>query len=181
MSQTHYFFALGLPASVKEALSQYFQDLQLPFGRSVHPEDYHITLAFLGNADPDALEQALTYTEQILKEVQSFPLIIQSFGTFGSKKTPRIFWSGVHDEPKLDELQRQIAGACIKAGIPLDQKPFRPHITLARKWMGDAEFQGEVTFPAALTFDANKVVLYQTHLNRTPKYEEKVVFHLKNN
>lgn len=76
--------------------------------------------------------------------------------------------------------------ACGKAGFQLETRPFRPHITLARKWIGDEPFQtgmlerlwGELQ-PEPLQFEASEVVLYQTNLNKTPKYEAKTIFPLR--
>ena len=74
--------------------------------------------------------------------------------------------------------------ACEEAGFELETRPFRPHITLARKWIGEEAFQQTLLEiwnelqSEPLAFQANEVVLYQTHLHKTPKYEAIQVFPL---
>jgi RNA 2',3'-cyclic 3'-phosphodiesterase len=58
----------------------------------------------------------------------------------------------------------------------LDKRPFRPHITVARKWIGDHPFsiklvQQTPSKTMDWTFQADTVTLYRTHMNRLPKYE----------
>ncbi|RKI99580.1 RNA 2',3'-cyclic phosphodiesterase, partial [Butyricicoccus sp. 1XD8-22] len=55
----HYFFAVKLPDEVKTFMSEWVQKnkREYPFARWVHPEDYHITLAFLGFAEEQKLQK----------------------------------------------------------------------------------------------------------------------------
>jgi 2'-5' RNA ligase len=182
MSQTHYFFALALPSDVKDYLNESSRKLDLPFARWVHPEDYHLTLAFLGNAEEDKLLAAKEKVAIAAKRLESFSLDLDSFGTFGPKSNPRIFWAGVKESLSLNHLQKAVGGACAEADFQLDTKPFNPHITLARKWQGQESFQETVKAPLTLeqhTFAIKQVVLYQTHMASTPKYEVKNTFLLK--
>jgi 2'-5' RNA ligase len=70
-----------------------------------------------------------------------------------------------------------VFSACEKSGFQLETRPFRPHITLARKWKGEQPFHNEMlqlwneVQPTPLSFKASEVVLYQTNLTQTPKYE----------
>lgn len=155
---------------------------QLHFGRWVHHEDYHITLAFLGNAEKSQLEQSAAYVQKALMDVSSFKLSINSLGVFGKKESPRIFWAGAANEDKLHEVRKLVYEACYQAQFKLESRPFSPHITLARKWKGENEFAKEKLvsidpFAASpIQFSATEVVLYQTHLDREPKYEAIQVF-----
>ncbi len=56
--QTHYFFAVKLPEETKLILKSHIEKLKgiLPFGRWVHHEDLHITLAFLGHAPVEKIK-----------------------------------------------------------------------------------------------------------------------------
>lgn len=184
---SHYFYAIRLPEELKEQVRTYSIELkeQLPFSRWVHHQDYHITLAFLGAAAKEKLDLSKNLVRQHLSEIGNFQLTIDSLGVFGGSESPRIFWVGVEKETGLHTVRNQVFQGCEQAGFPLESRPFHPHITLARKWQGEKPFS-EKKFEEAksiikpISFLANEVVLYQTHLDRNPKYEAIEVFTLRN-
>lgn len=186
-SNPHFFFAVRLPDEVKENLSKLCDSLkeQTSFKSWVHNQDYHITLAFLGGAPRDQLELAKENVRRILQDQFSFPLTINQLGMFGKSDSPRIFWAGLQMEARLHDLREKVYSACIDAGFSLETRPFNPHITLARKWVGATPFkQEQLLIPPDMledgAFIANEVVLYQTHLNKTPKYEAFSTYQLLN-
>jgi 2'-5' RNA ligase len=157
----------------------------LPFHRWVHHEDLHITLAFLGFAPAEKLARAEKNMKEAIIDSKAFQLQINRLGTFGKEDAPRVFWADVVESSELQLLRRKVVMACEHAGFQLDTRDFRPHITLARKWVGNDAFQKELLTVWSklqlepLAFVANDVVLYQTHLQRMPKYEAKTVFQLE--
>ncbi|MBS4195079.1 RNA 2',3'-cyclic phosphodiesterase [Lederbergia citri] len=183
----HYFFALTLPDEAKKFLLKVSEQIkeEFPFNKWVHHEDYHITLAFLGHADQSKLEQSLRIVEKEINDFQSFQLNIINTGIFGSPKAPRILWAGVNHSVNLQSLRSKVYDSCIQAGFQLESRPFKPHITLARKWNSDSlfsssdfqKFTSEVF--TEFKFIADEVVLYQTHPEKTPKYEKVESFRLK--
>lgn len=150
---------------------------EFPFQRWVHPEDYHITLAFLGNAEKGMLEKSIQLISEALPKESSFPLCFDGLGTFGSKDSPRILWLRLEEQERLYKVRKTVFHACEEAGFSLEKRPFHPHVTVARKWKGTHPFnnqklQKENPFGLEqIPFVANEVVLYQTHLDREPKYE----------
>ncbi|WP_236693911.1 RNA 2',3'-cyclic phosphodiesterase [Sporosarcina globispora] len=183
---THFFFALKLPDETKIKIKEYCGKLsdKLPFSRWVHHEDYHITLAFLGSAPEEKLQKAVKLVADSIKNEKRFPLHIHKLGVFGKNDAPRIFWCGTQQDKYLGELRSKVYTACQEAGFVLETRPFKSHITLARKWGGTHPFQErmlDVNSPfkdGALEFEATEVVLYQTHLDKTPKYESIAIFTL---
>lgn len=179
MQQTHFFFAVKIPEETKLILKQKVEMLKeiLPFSRWVHHEDLHITLAFLGNAPTENLSIAIDKVRQALSQSQGFQLNINKLGIFGKVESPRIFWVGTKESSELQTVRTKVFTACTEADFQLETRPFKPHITLARKWAGDQPFQKNSLDvwrelqPEPLSFRVNEVVLYQTHLDRTPKYE----------
>jgi RNA 2',3'-cyclic 3'-phosphodiesterase len=177
--KTHFFFALRLSDEVKEELRKICLSLKedFPFNRWVHHQDYHITLAFLGSAPDDKLKHACELVREQLKGQKTFSLHINQLGVFGKQEAPRIFWADTIREGNLNTVRDIVFSSCIQAGFELETRPFKPHITLARKWMGDrhfSDYQLKEMNPfsnSPLSFEANEIVLYQTHLDRTPKYE----------
>lgn len=183
--KTHYFYALKLPSEIKLQLSEICKGLKedFPFKNWVHKEDYHITLAFLGHADKEQLQSSIKLTKEVLANKNSFSLTINEIGIFGKSDSPRIFWAGTEKEYQLTECRDFVYRACKQAGFQLETRAFHPHITLARKWFsGSTPFLLEQLHTRdelrvePLTFEANEVVLYQTHLDKTPKYEVKEEF-----
>ncbi|MBS4222802.1 RNA 2',3'-cyclic phosphodiesterase [Lederbergia citrea] len=180
MSTGHYFFALSLPDEVKESLREISNQLQkkYPFKNWVHHEDYHITLAFLGRAAEKQLLEAIHRTKQALCDFPAFPLSVGGIGVFGSNKAPRILWADTGHSDALKELQQLTYDCCTAAGFHLEKRPFKPHITLARKWMGEQSFIKDELKQYAEEFFPNieclamEAVVYQTHPERIPKYEK---------
>ncbi len=183
---THYFFAAKIPNETKLLLKRHTDKLKetLPFKRWVHHMDLHITLAFLGNAPSEKLSIAADNVHKALQELKGFQLKINGLGTFGKIESPRIFWVDTKDSVELKEVRKKVFTACLEAGFQLETRPFKPHITLARKWTGDENFQTKFLNAwnelqsEPLEFTVNEVVLYQTHLDKTPKYEEKTIYRL---
>lgn len=175
--KTHYFYALKLPHEVKHQLEKICNQLQFPFERWVHQEDYHITLAFLGYAKKEQLQASNKFVREILSETNSFPLTIDHLGAFGKKGSPRIFWAGTKLESQLSKLRELVYKACQQAEFQLETRPFHPHITLARKWTGDIPFSDNILsqnnpfVENTINFQVNEVVLYMTNLEKVPKYE----------
>lgn len=185
--RTHFFFAVRMPEETKLMMKKHIEKLkhQIPFSRWVHHQDLHITLAFLGAAPEEKLTQAERLVQEASKTTKPFQLRINRLGFFGNEHSPRVFWADTEESKELILLRNKVFSACEEAGFALETRPFRPHITLARKWKGEEPFQqtqlemwNELQ-PDPLLFQANEVVLYQTHLQNTPKYEAIKVFPLK--
>ncbi|MGG3560317.1 RNA 2',3'-cyclic phosphodiesterase [Neobacillus rhizosphaerae] len=185
--KTHFFFAVRMPEETKLMMKEHLEKIKavIPFSRWVHFQDLHITLAFLGAASPEKLATAVSNVKEALKTEKPFQLKINSLGFFGSSHSPRVFWADTEESNELNLLREKVFSACEEAGFVLETRPFRPHITLARKWTGEEPFQQTLLEiwndlqSEPLAFQADKVVLYQTHLHKTPKYEAIQVIPLK--
>ncbi|MET3697215.1 2'-5' RNA ligase [Bacillus oleivorans] len=171
----HYFFAVPLPPRTKKVIKEKCDQLSniLPFHKWVHIEDYHITLAFLGGIELAKVEQAILEMSSPLQKLTPFSLSLHSFGTFGKPSQPRIFWVGIEKNQFLHQTRSIVFESCEKVGFQLETRPFSPHITVARKWRGTENFDSHLLKEAELSdnFIVDRVVLYQTHLDRIPKYE----------
>ena len=184
---THYFWAVKLPVEIKQSIHDELSKLQhiFQFQRWVHREDYHITLAFLGNTDEQRLQATINLVGNAIKEKKSFPLQIVGLNVFGNSKAPRIFWGAVNEEARLFQLQATVHQQCLDAGFTLESRPYHPHITIARKWVADENFEKQLLEKhnpfqnKPPTFPVNEVVLYKTNLDQTPKYEPIVRFSLQ--
>lgn len=120
------FTAIELPRAVTDALVA----LQPPAGRGVKPvarERMHLTLHFMGEVEPDAVEHALAHVR-----AERFELTIGSPGMFSRRGRPAALWAGVEHSEPLHALHAAIGDALAAAGVAPEQRPYRPHVTLAR-------------------------------------------------
>ena len=173
--KTHFFFALVLPDEVKAYLHGVTEQIKpdYPFKKWLHQADYHITMAFLGDAPEPMRKDAIQRVKQALAGESSFNLELSETGVFGQKDSPRILWADVKREERLYAIQSKIYNACTEAGFMLDKKPFKPHITLARKFTGENFSLDGLRHSASLGpqgFKATRIALYQTHIGASPSY-----------
>lgn len=182
----HYFVAVSICDQAKAELKHICERLKKDFyfSKWVHEQDFHITLAFLGRADEGKLEMTNQIIQEKINGHSGFHLNIDSLGFFGRPDSPRIFWAGVEREEKLFQLREKVFLACTEAGFELETRPFSPHITLARKWVGEQKFEKTMLNRLndfqqnPVRFMAQEVVLYKTNINETPKYETITSFSL---
>lgn len=168
------FVAIPVPEHISERLEDWTREQKekLSFRKWSHPRDYHITLQFLGDT-PAAKHEAL---QAVLQEAKAkpFSLALNGAGTFGPPSAPRVLWAAVSgDLEALTALHREVIKATRSIGFEPEERPYSPHITLARKFAGAGEMPPEATFsaPALFEWEANRFVLMRTHMNASPMYE----------
>ncbi|MCX7605441.1 MAG: RNA 2',3'-cyclic phosphodiesterase [Bryobacteraceae bacterium] len=126
------FCAIDLPYQVRRNLELLLQllrpkaDLQWS-----PPSNLHVTTKFIGEWPEEDLE--------ILKEALAavpapgeFAVDIQGLGWFPDAANPRVFWAGVRAGEPLQQLARATEDACARLGIARENRPYSPHLTLAR-------------------------------------------------
>ncbi|PLT29232.1 RNA 2',3'-cyclic phosphodiesterase [Peribacillus deserti] len=182
MTHSNYFYALKLPKEAKDHLQEKMSELKdkMSFKKWVHPEDFHITLAFLGKIEEEKLENSIQKMRRISTEHPRFSLRLTEMGIFGPPSSPRILWAGIDHSKKLYSLQRDVYRACEESGFRLDKKPFKPHITTARRYTGENSFNAaSLRLPGDYTFTADQFTLYKTNMGMSPSYEtiEDFTFH----
>lgn len=122
------FVAVDLPAGHAAALQQ-LQDPDLK-ARWVPPEQYHVTLRFLGDADEDRAQRLRVELESI--DLPSFQMGGEGLDVFPSKRKPRVLVVHINEEPGLMTLQQQIDDLVTGMGFDEQKNPFNPHVTIAR-------------------------------------------------
>jgi len=92
----------------------------------------HLTVRFIGSAD-DALAAAIRDALRQPLHVSAFPLDLEGVGAFPRAGTPKVLWAGLTSGlPHLVEIEREITRRLLTAGVPPEDRPYRPHLTLAR-------------------------------------------------
>jgi len=130
------FIGIDLDAEVRARIERFLEGVEgfAPDARWVRPESLHITLKFIGEQPP---ERVVAITERLRRvESSAFEIRIRGYGFFPTAKAPRVFWIGIHAGPQLAELAESIDTATTELGIPREERPYSPHLTLARGGAG---------------------------------------------
>ena len=101
----------------------------LPGARWIDPENYHVTLRFIGDVEGHVADEVANALDRVHRP--SFSLTLSGVGAFGQKK-PHAVWAGVAPSHDLNALQAEIERICQRLGVPTDPRKFTPHVTLAR-------------------------------------------------
>jgi 2'-5' RNA ligase len=122
------FVALDLPEETIDELARLCQGL--PGARWTEPEDFHLTLRFLGEVDLPLFYEI----GEALADVQlpPFELELVGLGTFPPRGPATALWVGVRDASVLDPLRRRIDRLLDRLGLPREKRRYVPHVTLAR-------------------------------------------------
>ena len=130
------FIAVELPEEAKKGLAGLRSRLERDehkFVKWVEPGSIHLTLKFLGNILSRQVAEVVEVMEGAVQGSSPFHLEISGMGAFPNLKQPRVFWVGISGEmDKLSELQQTIDSALVPLGFTKEDRPFVPHLTLAR-------------------------------------------------
>jgi 2'-5' RNA ligase len=121
------FTAVEIPPEIGESLSALRGGL--PGARWVDPENYHLTLRFIGDVDDDTAHDVMVMLGQVRR--RAFELRLSALGQFGGKK-PRAVFAAAQASAPLTELQAEHERIFNRMGLAHDQRKFTPHVTLAR-------------------------------------------------
>ena len=103
------------------------------FVKWVDPLGVHLTLKFLGNIAASRVTEITGAMRKAVQGTPPFHLEISGLGAFPSVRQPRVFWVGVSGEmDRLSGLQQSIDSALAGLGFAREERPFVPHLTLAR-------------------------------------------------
>src|ERR1700737_1871671 len=127
------FVALEIPSAGRENLAVLLKTLRAvsPQTRWVRPENLHVTLKFIGEV-PETKLAAIRSALAGARSDQPVTLDFRGLGFFPNDKHPRVFWAGIEASPNLKTLAADIDKGTEELGIPREQRPFSPHLTLAR-------------------------------------------------
>ncbi len=149
------------------------------------PEDWHVTLAFLGDVpDPAATGQTPALAPALAPALQRaaaghrpFPLALAGAGAFPAASHARVLWCGLDgNHPALAALAASVADAVTRAGAapPDAGRPFRPHLTLARtRGRTPADVRDLVTALsgyASPSWPVDRIQLIDSHPGGRPRY-----------
>ena len=126
------FIALDIPDEIRERISRFMDGVRnfAPEARWVHSESLHVTLKFIGEQPDAAVEKVKEELAGITAAAAD--IHFQGYGFFPTAKSARVFWVGMESSPQLAELASAIDDKMSRLGIAKENRPFSPHLTLAR-------------------------------------------------
>lgn len=126
------FTGIELPSETKTRLTRLLDTLRPAARIKWSPvENLHITTKFIGEW-PDERVEELTTALHALPSRPKLHIAVRNLGWFPNPSSPRVFWAGVNAGPGLAELARDTERSLERLGVPVEGRPFSPHLTLAR-------------------------------------------------
>lgn len=126
------FTAIDLPSPVLMRLERLIIALRPEALIKWSPLDnLHITTKFIGEWPEARLDELHEALSKVLP-CEPFDLDIRNLGWFPNEHSPRVLWAGVHANGSLQNLARAIEDCLLTLGIAKEDRPYSPHLTLAR-------------------------------------------------
>ena len=131
------FCAINLPPAVREQVQQHIARLRaaVPEARVSWNRDdkLHLTIKFLGDITPERVGDLSLAAAQAVSAMKPFTLAAEGCGAFPPRGEPRVLWIGIEDAAgELARLYERLEEQCSIQGFTREQRPFRPHLTIAR-------------------------------------------------
>jgi 2'-5' RNA ligase len=126
------FIALDIDDAIRQRIQRFMEGVNgfAADARWVRPESQHVTLKFIGEKPIEIVEDIKRLLSGVRAE--SFEITFHGYGFFPTTKAARVFWVGIESGPQLQSLVKAIDEAAVTLGIPKEDHPFAPHLTLAR-------------------------------------------------
>lgn len=104
----------------------------------VKPENWHITLSFLGDTPSEKIDILKELIDQSFHELNSFQSKLEGVGVFPNRRDPNVLWLGLNSLQHILPAYEQLGKLLLKNDFSFDQKPLKPHLTIARmKYLAD--------------------------------------------
>lgn len=176
------FIALPLPPEIAVAAAALVP--VLPGLRPVPAALLHLTLAFLGSVPDERVPDVIAACAGAAKAHAPFDIVLDRAGRFPEGGAPRVVWLGLGEgAAESADLAASVRRELSARGLAFDDRPFRPHVTLARVRPGvDRIAAGVIAAaverlrPKALRFAAESIVAMESLLSpRGPRYRPRAV------
>ena len=136
---------------------------------------WHVTLLFLGNVPAPQLAPLVTGVAPAVADTPPMRLQVVGAGRFGSRRHPSVCWAGLAgDVAELMALADRLTVVARQLGLPVEDRPFRPHLTLGRWRPGrpaDGDLPERLAGHAGPSWPVSEVVLRRSHLGPEPHYD----------
>lgn len=176
------FFAVPISETVRGIVKRSIESFPVvdPPWKWIDPENYHITLKFLGETDESLLERLLEAGREVARSATPFELAFGSFGAFPSISRPRVLLfraeSGVE---LLARMAESLEERLEPLGFERERRRFKAHLTLARvkRPLGRdiiEELENVPPLPEEARQKVDRIVLVRSVLTRSGAVYEEV-------
>ena len=159
--QMRLFIAINFTENVRLALHDTMITMkrQNILGRFTPPENLHLTLAFIGET---------TRTDEIINIIDSldataFNITLGGYGNFAA-----LYWVGIRPNNTLERLTLELKNTLRIGGFPIEERPFKPHITLVRNAFSDK--------PISISFPDTKMRVHRISLMKSEQINDRTVY-----
>jgi 2'-5' RNA ligase len=136
MKNQYYRTFIGLPLRVEPVFLQARHKLIAALKEEriswTNPDQYHITLRFIGDTEPSAIKKIGNALHAGIHIPERIRLDIAGLASFGPRKRPRVIWVGFEETDFFVDLKSEVDRVLEMCGIPAREQPFRAHLTLGR-------------------------------------------------
>ena len=146
------FTGLEIPAEIGQTLSRLRGGL--PGARWVDPENYHVTLRFIGDIDGASANEIASLLFRVNRK--PFEVKVQGLTSFGGRK-PRAVVATIAPSRPMIELQAELERMMQRIGLDPEGRKFIPHVTLARLY--DASSQDVADYLSVRGYFPSKVFM----------------------
>jgi 2'-5' RNA ligase len=155
------FTGVEIPPDIGEALSSLRGGL--PGARWIDPENYHLTLRFIGDVDDITAHEVASLLGRVKRG--TFELRMEGLVSFGGRK-PRAVVATVAPERALLDMQAEHERLMQRIGLEPEGRKYMPHVTLARLRDSSsnqvAEYLAARGFFRTSTFTVSRFVLFSS-------------------
>lgn len=123
------------------------------------PGNWHITLFFLGGTEESVVAVLQQLIEESFSKIQAYQTELRGVGVFPNTLNPKVLWLGLEDLQPLMSAYFQLGELLQQNGFSFDQKPLKPHLTIARvkKTENPSAFQSLLSEYQETVFDRIEV------------------------
>ncbi|MBU9721069.1 MULTISPECIES: RNA 2',3'-cyclic phosphodiesterase [Bacillaceae] len=170
--QRHHFIGLKIPKHIQPILKGVQEELNVNkyYKKVTYPDDFHITLLFLGGWDKQKVDQLWANLKSNVSN-DAFELTLSRIGYFGAEKSPRVLWFGVEESKGLTELKNNVSEQAEKLNFPVEKRPFRPHITLAKNYKSQAPIDFRQYKLVEKNWPVLELTLFEINPGKKPMYK----------
>lgn len=129
------FIAIDLADAIRQNIAALQEELKRDREKIswTKPENIHLTLKFLGDADETKIDDIANILTAIASEYPPFSLNVSGLGMFPNFRRPRVLWVGLQNPPAaLIEIAERIESGLAEIGFAKEARPFSPHLTIGR-------------------------------------------------
>ncbi len=177
------FAAVDMPKRAKDQVERAIAPWRerLPKARWVRPENWHVTVKFMGRTYPRLVDRVHEACRAAASSVRPFRVELGGLGVFPRPKSARVFWVGLEDEGGLAALASALDRE-LERDFPPEKRPFTAHLTVARLNppgpVDPDELERSEVEPAI--FRVGELVLFRSHLSpKGARYEPLARFPLR--